>query len=194
MSSSDVLIHQPPPQEEQHYTPSHHHDDAGTTVVNEMDYRSIDNYGYEPVAQSTMTGAVYHHHHDESSSRILQAPVEALQAYANVVEAATACAVAVTTEDVLEAAMEGYDNNDSNKRPLEDSTSDQDPNKRLRTSEVLFAAPKKVNNEQWDNMFERLKKYKAEHGDCLVPKRYVADPKLGTWVETQVRNKEYFLE
>jgi hypothetical protein len=189
MSSSEVLIHQPSPQEEQHYTPSLHHDAAGTIVGNEMDYRSID-YAYEPVAQSTMTGLVYHHHHDEPSSRILQAPVpvEALQAYANVVEAATACAVAVTAGDVLEAAMEGYDNND-NKRPLEDSTSDQDPNKRLRTSEVLLTAPKKVNNEQWDNMFERLKAYKAEHGDCLVPKRFVADPKLGTWVETQVRNR-----
>lgn len=45
--------------------------------------------------------------------------------------------------------------------------------------------PKKLNNEQWDAMFERLVEYKTEHGDCLVPKRYTADPKLGTWVETQ---------
>jgi hypothetical protein len=187
MSSSEVLIHQPSPQEQQ-YTPPHHHDAAGRIVVIKMDYRSID---YEPVAQSTMTGIVYHHHHDEPSSRILQAPVEAVQAYANaagVAEAATASAVAVTAEDVLEAAMEGYDNTHS-KRPLEDSTSDQDPNKRLRTSEVLLTAPKKVNSEQWDSMFERLKAYKAQHGDCLVPKRCVADPKLGTWVETQVRNR-----
>jgi hypothetical protein len=45
--------------------------------------------------------------------------------------------------------------------------------------------PKKVNNEQWDAMFARLVQYKEKHGDCLVPKRYADDPKLGTWVETQ---------
>lgn len=44
---------------------------------------------------------------------------------------------------------------------------------------------KKVHNEQWNEMLERLKAYRAQHGDCLVPKRFPADPKLGTWVETQ---------
>ena len=185
MSSPEVLIHQPSPQEEQQYTPSHHHDAAGTSriVVIKMDYRRID---YEPVAQSAMTDVVYHHHH---------VPVEAVQAYATaagLVEAVTASAVAVTAEDVLAAAMEGYDNIHS-KRPLEESTSDQDPNKRPRISQIPLTTTKKVNNEQWDIMFERLKAYKAQHGDCLVPKRYVADPKLGTWVETQVRNIYYLL-
>eukprot|EP00529_Nitzschia_sp_RCC80_P008070 CAMPEP_0113486452 /NCGR_PEP_ID=MMETSP0014_2-20120614/25004_1 /TAXON_ID=2857 /ORGANISM="Nitzschia sp." /LENGTH=1315 /DNA_ID=CAMNT_0000380125 /DNA_START=307 /DNA_END=4254 /DNA_ORIENTATION=+ /assembly_acc=CAM_ASM_000159 len=44
---------------------------------------------------------------------------------------------------------------------------------------------KKVNNEQWEAMFEKLKAYKAQNGNCLVPKRYTTDPRLGTWVETQ---------
>ncbi|KAG7356875.1 helicase domain protein [Nitzschia inconspicua] len=44
---------------------------------------------------------------------------------------------------------------------------------------------KKINNEQWDTMYERLKNFKQQQGHCLVPKRYNADPKLGTWVETQ---------
>jgi hypothetical protein len=51
---------------------------------------------------------------------------------------------------------------------------------------VMAAAAKKVNNEQWEAMFARLIQYKGIHGDCLVPKRYSQDPKLGTWVETQV--------
>ena len=51
----------------------------------------------------------------------------------------------------------------------------------------MAAAAKKVNNEQWEAMFARLIHYKGLHGDCLVPKRYANDPKLGTWVETQVR-------
>ena len=36
-------------------------------------------------------------------------------------------------------------------------------------------------------MFERLKEYKEEYGDCLVPKRYADDPKLGLWVSRQRR-------
>ena len=38
---------------------------------------------------------------------------------------------------------------------------------------------------QWDAMFERLRQYKEEKGDCLVPKRFEADKQLGTWVDTQ---------
>lgn len=59
-------------------------------------------------------------------------------------------------------------------------TREQAAAKRLKA-----AAAKKVNSEQWDAMFERVVAYKAQHGDCLVPKRYAVDPKLGTWVETQ---------
>ena len=36
-------------------------------------------------------------------------------------------------------------------------------------------------------MFERLKKYKEKHGDCLVPQKYEDDPELGRWVATQRR-------
>lgn len=40
-------------------------------------------------------------------------------------------------------------------------------------------------DDQWDAMFTRLKEYKAKYGDCLVPKRFKEDQKLGTWVDTQ---------
>jgi Helicase associated domain len=36
-------------------------------------------------------------------------------------------------------------------------------------------------------MFEKLKEYKQEHGNCLVPNRYVKDRSLGSWVSTQRR-------
>jgi Helicase associated domain len=42
-----------------------------------------------------------------------------------------------------------------------------------------------VHQEQWNEMLERLAAYKAWQGNCLVPKRYAEDPRLGTWVETQ---------
>jgi len=43
-------------------------------------------------------------------------------------------------------------------------------------------------------MFDRLVKYKDEHGDCLVPVRYQKDPKLGAWVRNQRIRKDAFSE
>jgi len=40
-------------------------------------------------------------------------------------------------------------------------------------------------DDQWDAMFDLLVQYKEQYRDCLVPKRYQANPKLGTWVDTQ---------
>ena len=40
----------------------------------------------------------------------------------------------------------------------------------------------------WDEMFGRLVAYKHQHGDCLVPQKYI-DKQLGSWVSTQRRSK-----
>ena len=37
----------------------------------------------------------------------------------------------------------------------------------------------------WESMFSALIEYKEEHGDCLVPKRYKDNKKLGLWVREQ---------
>ena len=47
------------------------------------------------------------------------------------------------------------------------------------------AARQRLNDAQWDDMYSRLKAYKEQFGDCLVPRKYEADPKLASWVETQ---------
>lgn len=49
------------------------------------------------------------------------------------------------------------------------------------------AAPEKPEPKRrsWDQRFQELKAYRLEHGDCLVPQKYVANPKLGRWVENQ---------
>jgi hypothetical protein len=43
------------------------------------------------------------------------------------------------------------------------------------------------------DMYQRLVRYKEEQGHCLVPRKYVKDPKLSTWVETQrmLWNRDY---
>ena len=35
-------------------------------------------------------------------------------------------------------------------------------------------------DQQWENMFAKLEKYRQQHGDCLVPHQYKEDPSLGT--------------
>jgi len=49
----------------------------------------------------------------------------------------------------------------------------------------------KKNDEVWMEQLEKLKHYKEEHGDCLVPQRYASNPKLGNWVNNQ--RKQYQL-
>ena len=40
-------------------------------------------------------------------------------------------------------------------------------------------------NSKWLATLEELKKYKEEHGDCIVPRGYSLNPKLASWVAEQ---------
>ena len=46
----------------------------------------------------------------------------------------------------------------------------------------------------WNVRFQQMREYKLQFGDCLVPKRYSASPKLGRWVETQRKNYRLYQE
>ena len=43
-------------------------------------------------------------------------------------------------------------------------------------------------DQQWEEMFAKLEKYRQQHGDCLVPYHYKEDPSLGKWVSNQRSN------
>ena len=43
------------------------------------------------------------------------------------------------------------------------------------------AIPGQKLQAKWDQMYERLLAFRAEHGHCLVPNRYAGDPQLGSW-------------
>jgi Helicase associated domain len=47
--------------------------------------------------------------------------------------------------------------------------------------------PGYTRDERWNDMFQLLQEYQAEHGDCLVPTYYVTkdEEPLGMWVQTQ---------
>jgi hypothetical protein len=45
------------------------------------------------------------------------------------------------------------------------------------------------NEAEWEAQLARLAAYKAEHGDCSVPRRWAEDPRLGNWVSKQRRLK-----
>ena len=46
-------------------------------------------------------------------------------------------------------------------------------------------------NAFWDGMYEKLKSYKVTHGDCLVPRTWKGDKRLGEWVTDQRRQYKY---
>jgi hypothetical protein len=41
----------------------------------------------------------------------------------------------------------------------------------------------------WERRLAKLKEYKRAHGDCNVPQRWAADPRLGRWVSDQRKGK-----
>mmetsp|Transcript_27279 Transcript_27279/g.42376 ORF Transcript_27279/g.42376 Transcript_27279/m.42376 type:complete len:746 (-) Transcript_27279:281-2518(-) len=47
---------------------------------------------------------------------------------------------------------------------------------------------------RWLFMLEELKKYQTEKGDCLVPTKYAANPKLGNWVSNERRHYKLMLD
>jgi hypothetical protein len=46
------------------------------------------------------------------------------------------------------------------------------------------------NEAEWDAQLARLVAYKAEHGDCSVPRGWSEDPRLGNWVNIQRVRKQ----
>ena len=44
---------------------------------------------------------------------------------------------------------------------------------------------------KWLSSLEELRRYKEQHGDCIVPRGYAANPKLASWVAEQ--RKQYKL-
>ena len=49
----------------------------------------------------------------------------------------------------------------------------------------------KAVEEKWLAMYAKLQKFREEHGDCNVPRRYKDDPSLGNWVVQQRKKYHY---
>jgi hypothetical protein len=47
--------------------------------------------------------------------------------------------------------------------------------------------PRKSSTRSWNEIFEKLKAHKEQHGNCAVPQRFKADPRLSNWVGQQRR-------
>jgi len=59
------------------------------------------------------------------------------------------------------------------------------PEKIAALETVGFDWGKRKGQHAWNEKFNELIAYKAEHGDCLVPTKCPANPSLGRWVSTQ---------
>ena len=53
---------------------------------------------------------------------------------------------------------------------------------------------RKDHEERWKKRLKELKAYKKKHGDCIVPRRYEQNRKLGEWVNTQRREYNKWLK
>lgn len=67
---------------------------------------------------------------------------------------------------------------------------DLDETKPKSSTKEAPKAPRR-NNERWNSSFDELKKYKATHGDCVVPRGHSENPRLASWVAEQ--RKQYKL-
>lgn len=58
---------------------------------------------------------------------------------------------------------------------------------RIETTETLGSeiSSSTTNRTSWRHMFTKLKEYRSKYGDCLVPQKFLEDPKLGRWVDKQ---------
>lgn len=65
---------------------------------------------------------------------------------------------------------------------------------RVAQLETLGFAWRDPNQLPWDQIFEELKSYKEENGDCFVPHKYPPNPQLGTWVTKQRTHYHIFME
>ena len=163
-------------------SPSNHHPLA--------DYQD-DEVGWREIVQGVVEEGVVEHHQVEAAASPAQGGEQE----------------PLTVVEETHYHKRQYEQSTMNTSLLQEQQQDFPPTKRPRTEEEVAAGitvdvtdpaalsramipfittySKKVNNEQWDAMFARLVAYNEQNGDCLVPKRYAADPKLGTWVETQ---------
>lgn len=51
---------------------------------------------------------------------------------------------------------------------------------------------KRIVSGKWENQYQNLVEYKAEHGDCIVPRGYLLNPKLASWVAEQRKQYKLF--
>jgi hypothetical protein len=51
---------------------------------------------------------------------------------------------------------------------------------------------KRIVSGKWEYQYQNLVEYKAEHGDCIVPRGYLTNPKLASWVAEQRKQYKLF--
>jgi hypothetical protein len=57
-------------------------------------------------------------------------------------------------------------------------------------------SPKRAKQKdvQWMSNLDVLRQYKEDHGDCLVPRGYIANPRLASWVAEQRKQRKLLID
>jgi hypothetical protein len=62
--------------------------------------------------------------------------------------------------------------------------------RKAKLDSIDFPWAAKSNDEKWQEMYEQLKKYHADHGDADVPSHWKQNPKLASWVSEQRQRRK----
>lgn len=93
----------------------------------------------------------------------------------------------------MEASQNGKEEFEKTGRPRSESETESDAGSHAKQETTKKRRKSSTDEsgstlqERWDEMFERLRRYKEDKGNCNVPNRYPDDPQLGFWVSTQRR-------
>jgi hypothetical protein len=78
------------------------------------------------------------------------------------------------------------------KRKIDEALESYDPEQGYKDNDLIqvILNPKKREllskwDESWNEMFEKLERFKKQYGHCKVPVQYPEDPGLGAWISAQ---------
>ena len=73
----------------------------------------------------------------------------------------------------------------------------KEPSQTLSNSLTIQVPPsprrkKRVVSGKWEHQYQKLVEYEAQNGDCIVPRGYLLNPKLASWVAEQRKQYKLF--
>lgn len=129
-----------------------------------------------PSAESPVNLSVLDYAYEEPEKEVVEAKGETVQDSSRLEDPQQAGfnLPTVSSEDAGEVVACSSGESNEKDKPVEPNSGEK-PNSKQRL---------KRKDGRWLTSLEHLKEYKRIHGDCIVPRGYMENPKLASWVST----------